>query len=200
MKAVVMLSGGMDSAVLLADLLSQGYQCSGVTVDYAQRHSREIDSARAIAKFYSVEHRVMMVRGLTGGVLLDLDAKVPHGHYEEASMLETVVPARNMLLLSLAASAASAQGVKHVAYGAHAGDHAIYADCRPEFVKAMRQVLNLDGIELLAPYISWKKGQIAERGKALNVPFGMTWSCYEGKAEPCGKCGTCVERREAFGQ
>ena len=127
----------------------------------------------------------------------------PDGHYTDESMKATVVPNRNMLFLAVAASWAIAQGAAAVAYAAHAGDHAIYPDCRPEFVRAMSAALGLADwrqLELATPFINWDKGQIVRRGAELGVPFEKTWSCYRGGTAHCGTCGTCVERREAFSQ
>jgi 7-cyano-7-deazaguanine synthase len=128
---------------------------------------------------------------------------VPHGHYAAESMKATVVPNRNMILLAVAIGRAVAVGAEAVAYAAHAGDHTIYPDCRPEFVDALAQAALLCDwrpIQILRPFVSWTKGAIVREGVRLGVPFELTWSCYEGEERPCGKCGTCVERAEAFAQ
>lgn len=203
MRTLVVLSGGMDSATLLYHLLDVGHDCSTITFRYGQRHSREILSARAIAEVAGVSHHLIQLdlalfgdaNALTGG------APVPHGHYADESMRATVVPNRNMILLACAAARAIATGCSAVAYGAHAGDHAIYPDCRPEFVGAMGRVLSLchyDKLDLLVPFLSLDKRQIARIGAELGVPFDLTWTCYEGGDLHCGRCGACVERREAL--
>lgn len=126
---------------------------------------------------------------------------VPEGHYEDESMKSTVVPNRNMILLSIATAGSIASGLEGVAYAAHAGDHAIYPDCRPAFADAMNEAIKLcdyTSQRLVRPFVSLTKADIVKAGAALGVPFERTWSCYNGGATHCGKCGTCVERIEAF--
>jgi 7-cyano-7-deazaguanine synthase len=126
---------------------------------------------------------------------------VPKGHYEDASMRTTVVPNRNMILLSLAGAVAEGWNAQCIAYAAHAGDHAIYPDCRPEFVMHLNQALRTgtyNGVELYTPFVQLRKEEIVVRGKQLRAPFHLTYSCYEGRPRHCGACGTCTERREAF--
>jgi 7-cyano-7-deazaguanine synthase len=205
-KVAVIFSGGLDSTVLLYDVhqtFSGNVRAS--SVNYGQRHRRELVAARLIADELGVEHRVIDLAALgrlvPGSSQTDSRVKVPHGHYEEESMKVTVVPNRNMMLLSTSAMVAIANGAKSLAYAAHAGDHAIYPDCRPEFVEAMRRALALadwNPLELMAPYLFDSKADIVRRGVLLAVPFGATWSCYEGVELHCGQCGTCVERQEAF--
>ncbi|MCB1120019.1 MAG: 7-cyano-7-deazaguanine synthase, partial [Verrucomicrobiae bacterium] len=127
--------------------------------------------------------------------------RVPHGHYEEENMKSTVVPNRNMILLSVATGWAVSLKADCVSYAAHAGDHAIYPDCREEFADALDKTMRLadwQEIYLNRPFVSWTKADIVRRGAELNVPFEKTWSCYEGGDQHCGRCGTCIERREAF--
>ena len=204
MRVVVLLSGGMDSAVLAWQLRADGYEVSALSVLYGQRHSREVESARAVAAAGGFPHRVVdleALRAVMGGSALTDSVPVPHGHYADESMRSTVVPNRNMVLLAVAGAMAASVGAEAVAYAAHAGDHAIYPDCRPEFVAAMARALALchyGKIALLAPFAGMSKGDIARTGVALGVPFGLTWTCYEGGAVHCGRCGACTERREAF--
>lgn len=204
-SSVLILSGGVDSTVLLANLLAEGRRVRALTIDYGQRHRREIESARAVAAHHAIEHRVADLRavaGLMGGnALTDPSVKVPEGHYEAESMKATVVPNRNMLFLALAGSWAVATKSDSVVYGAHGGDHAIYPDCRPEFADAMDRALGLcdwHPVRLERPFVDWDKSAIVRRGAELGVPFALTWSCYVGGEVHCGRCGTCVERREAF--
>jgi 7-cyano-7-deazaguanine synthase len=208
-KAIVILSGGMDSSVLLAHTIAtnKGGEVVAVTVDYGQRHNREIVCSRHQALSHGVKHEVVdmsgLFRQLGASCLTDLKQCVPHGHYTEETMKQTVVPNRNMILLSVAIAFAVKHKAGFVAYGAHAGDHTIYPDCRPEFADKMSElagIANWHRVELLRPFMTWTKSEIVKRGSCLGVQFGKTWSCYEGNEIACGKCGTCVERLEAFEQ
>jgi 7-cyano-7-deazaguanine synthase len=206
-SSVLILSGGIDSTVLLAHLLARGSQVRALTLDYGQRHRREIESAQAVAAHYGVEHRIADLRAVAGlmgdNALTDRSVEVPEGHYQAESMKATVVPNRNMLFLSLAGSWAVATRSDSVVYGAHGGDHAIYPDCRPEFAEAMDRALALcdwHTVRLERPFVDWDKAAIVRRGVELGAPLALTWSCYVGGSKPCGRCGTCVERREAFEQ
>jgi 7-cyano-7-deazaguanine synthase len=205
MKTVLIYSGGMDSTVLLYHLLDAGQSVAALSVDYGQRHKREIEAAAAICGRLEVEHRIADLQGLaplmTGSSLTDPSVEVPHGHYEEETMKATVVPNRNMLLLATATAWALARKAETVAYAAHSGDHAIYPDCREEFAEAMDRAIQLADwhkVRLQRPFVELSKADIVRRGAELGVPFAETWSCYEGGEVHCGRCGTCVERREAF--
>ena len=204
-KVVAIYSGGMDSTVLLYHLRSKDYDVRALSVDYGQRHRKELDCARAICRVIGIPHEVADLRGIThllkGSSLTDSEVDVPEGHYAEESMKATVVPNRNMIMLSVAIGYAISLRAKFVAYGAHAGDHTIYPDCRPEFAAAVNTAALLADwhqVELLRPFIRSTKAEIAKRGAELSVPFEMTWSCYKGGDRHCGLCGTCVERAEAF--
>lgn len=202
MNTVVLLSGGLDSAVLLAHLLDAGHACRAVSVAYGQRHAREVDAAAAVAVRYGVPHEVTALPpSLMAGSALTGGEPVPRGHYADPVMRATVVPNRNMLLLAVAGAVAVREGCGAVAYAAHAGDHPVYPDCRPEFTEAARELLGLCDyrpLDLLTPFVLWDKAGVVRRGAELGVPFGLTWSCYEGAEWHCGRCGACVERREAF--
>lgn len=204
MKHVVaLLSGGLDSAVLLYRLLAEGHRVTALSVDYGQRHARELVAARAIADSQSVPLRVVQVPSIASLLVSSQtnSCDVPHGHYADESMRVTVVPNRNMIMLAIAAGVAWSMKAQAIAYAAHRGDHAIYPDCRPEFVRAMDLALDsahYEPLDLLAPFLATTKGRIVEIGSELAVPFGLTYSCYEGAVLHCGKCGTCVERIEAF--
>ncbi len=205
-KAVALISGGMDSAVLAYELRDQGYAVEGLGVNYGQRHRKELEAAQALAAHMGITHEVVdlsTLRSLISASALTGDAPVPHGHYAEESMKITVVPNRNMIMLAVAAGVAASRGAQAIATAVHAGDHFIYPDCRPQFVDAMRTALwrGMEGlwhVELLTPFLMATKADIAKRGHDLGVPFELTWSCYEGGEHHCGRCGTCVERREAF--
>jgi 7-cyano-7-deazaguanine synthase len=199
-KTLLIYSGGKDSTVLLYHLRALGHDVECVSFNYNQRHKRELESAKNICSMLDVKHSVLDIPQLHGSALTG-NGEVPHGHYAEESMKQTVVPNRNMVMLSHAASMAIAKDKDILAYGCHAGDHAIYPDCRTEFVEAMKVALSLcdwKQLELFTPFVEFDKGWIARLGHELEVPFDMTWTCYEGGEEPCGKCGSCVERNEAL--
>lgn len=205
MKTILIYSGGIDSTVLLYALRSEGCEIAALSINYGQRHERELACAAKICAELEVEHRIADLRGLapllTGSSLTDPSMSVPHGHYEEANMKATVVPNRNMLLLATAAAWAIARKADTIAYAAHHGDHAIYPDCREEFAEAMDQAIQLadwHSVRLLRPFVDLSKADIVRRGADLGVCFEQTWSCYEGGEMHCGLCGTCIERREAF--
>jgi len=204
---VVVLSGGMDSAVLLYAALQEFEPpVLTVTFDYGQRHRKEIHCAVTLASGRSVENvRVDLSRAgaqvMGGSSQTDPNVPVPHGHYEDESMKQTVVPNRNAIMLSLAMGLAISRGINTVAYGAHSGDHAIYPDCRPEFVKAMQQVgacCHYTQVCIWTPFMADDKAGICQAGIEMGVPFEKTWTCYEGGDVACGKCGSCQERLEAF--
>jgi len=204
MKTVLLLSGGIDSTALAVDLLAQGQQVEAISFDYGQRHVRELEAARAVAQCLNIPQIVValdLARIAPTSSQTSREIPVPKGHYADESMRITVVPNRNMCMLSLATAHAIASGAECVAYAAHKGDHAIYPDCRPAFVYAMEKVMALcdyEPIRLLAPYAALSKADIVLRGANFGAPFALTYSCYAGEALHCGACGTCVERREAF--
>jgi len=204
MKGVVILSGGMDSTTLLYDVVKQGYETYAVSFDYNQKHKRELDGAKATCEKLGLEHKVLdlgVLNQVAPSALTRDDWDIPEGHYADENMKQTVVPNRNMVMLSLATAYAIGKGAKHLFYGAHAGDHDIYPDCRKEYVEALKETIKLadwNEVELKAPYLDIDKGDIAIKGKELGVDYSLTWTCYKGKEDACGKCGSCVERLEAF--
>lgn len=209
MKTLIVLSGGADSATLAYHLKATGDELEAVSFDYGQRHKREIESAVVIAGHLGINHQVVLLPGLgkllKGSALTDDAVAVPHGHYEEETMRQTVVPNRNTIMLSIAWGIACAGGFEAVALGIHAGDHFIYPDCRPGYVVQLQHALRAgteghrhEGLHLEAPFLHLKKADIIKLGLELGVPYEMTWTCYEGGDDACGKCGSCRERVEAF--
>jgi 7-cyano-7-deazaguanine synthase len=208
MKAIAIISGGMDSVTLAHLLKSQGCSLHLLSFNYGQRHKKEIDFARLTAQDLGASHDVIDLSGvgsfLKGSALTD-EITVPDGHYAEETMKVTVVPNRNAIMLAIAYGVAVVEQAEIVATGVHAGDHFIYPDCRPEFIAAFdkMQQLAIEGfghpdLKLLAPFSQIGKHDIVTIGARLRVPYERTWSCYKGGEIHCGTCGTCVERREAF--
>jgi 7-cyano-7-deazaguanine synthase len=209
MTTLILLSGGLDSTVLAAYYADRGEALHAVSVDYGQRHARELEAAQAVAAHYGARHDVLDLTGLgallSGSALTDPDVPVPDGHYAEESMKATIVPNRNMIMLSAAAGIALAHGYHAVATAVHAGDHYIYPDCRPEFIAAVNDAVTVGmagiarpGFTIEAPFITNSKADIARLGTDLGAPLHLTWSCYKGGEVHCGRCGTCVERAGAF--
>ncbi|MEO0508354.1 MAG: 7-cyano-7-deazaguanine synthase QueC [Verrucomicrobiota bacterium] len=205
MKTLAIYSGGLDSTVLLYHMLKTGHDVHALSVDYGQRHVKELECAASVCKQLGIGHKVADLSAiqplLAGSSLTSPEIDVAEGHYTEENMKTTVVPNRNMILLALATGHALSIGATQVAYAAHSGDHAIYPDCRNEFADAMAQAMTLcdwEKIELSRPFVDWSKADIVRRGAELEVPFELTWSCYKGGEKHCGRCGTCIERREAF--
>ena len=208
MKTLIICSGGLDSVTLAYKIQNDPTRTLSriISFDYGQRHKKELQSAGLCAKILGVPHYIIDITNagahLTGSALTD-NVDVPDGHYAEETMRSTVVPNRNAIMLSIAYGIASANGDDCVSTAVHGGDHFIYPDCRPAFIKAFETMQNaaLDGfskITLYTPYLDQSKTEIAADAGALNVPIENTWSCYKGGDLHCGRCGTCVERREAF--
>lgn len=206
MNALLICSGGFDSVTLAYRLAAEHSLGALLTFDYGQRHRKEIDAAKRSAEQLAVPHLVMDIstigRQLSGSALTD-DIAVPHGHYSEENMKLTVVPNRNAIMLTIAFGVASARGFDSVALAVHGGDHFIYPDCRPDFIRlfGQMQARALEGVAdvaLLAPYVDADKTEIARDAARFAVPVADTWSCYEGGEIHCGRCGTCVERIEAM--
>ncbi len=206
---VGILSGGLDSTTMAFALRAEGCRLSLVSFDYGQRHRTELAAARAVAARLETPHKLIDLRSigalLTGSALTDTSVDVPRGHYTDESMACTVVPNRNAIMLDIATGIAVAQGADAVAFGAHGGDHPIYPDCRSEFVRAFTEMTRIANagflssrFRVVAPFLSLTKSEIVRVGARIGVPFELTWSCYEGGVVHCGRCGTCVERREAF--
>jgi len=204
-ETVIILSGGMDSAVLAAERHHQGDTLYALSFDYGSKHAaKELACARELASKYCKTHamiRLGFVGELLTSALLEDGEQIPKGHYEDESMKKTVVPFRNGIMLSIAVGYAENIGAKAVLIGSHAGDHAIYPDCRPEFTTAIcvAAVKGTYGeVEVLAPFSKWTKRTIGLHGRELGVDFAGTWTCYVGSKHHCGECGACTERKEAL--
>lgn len=203
--AVIVYSGGLDSTVLLHLLKREGKADAALLFDYGQKHKKELEFARKNCEKLGVPFDIADLRPITRlfgkNSLTDASAEVPDGNYDDSNMKSTVVPNRNMIMISVATARAIALGANEVAYAAHSGDHAIYPDCRDEFADALDGVLALchyDPVKLLRPFVDMSKADIVALGAELGVDFSQTWSCYKGGEIHCGTCGTCTERKEAF--
>ena len=205
MRALVLFSGGLDSTVLATQMKKDAEETRLLSIDYGQRHAKELDHSQKVADHLGLAHEILKLpqlgQILGGSSLTDKSMTLPEGHYAEESMKSTVVPNRNMILLALAGGHALSIGFDTIAYAAHAGDHTIYPDCRPEFADAMDTALGLadwNTLSLHRPYVEMTKSDLVSLGDKLEAPLHLTWSCYAGGERHCGKCGTCVERKEAF--
>lgn len=203
--SLIVVSGGMDSITMLYEYKED--IALAVTFDYGANHGpREIPLARMHCERLGIEHVVITMNFMKQyfqSSLLNGAAAIPEGHYADDNMRSTVVPFRNGIMLAIACGLAESRGLKRLMIANHAGDHAIYPDCRPGFVEAMSQATQegtYDHIRIEAPYTNLTKGDIARHGKALGIDYSETWSCYKGGEKHCGKCGTCVERREALAE
>lgn len=203
--SVLIVSGGMDSITMLYEYSDR--IAIGLSFDYGSNHNaREIPFARLHCERLGIRHVVIgldfMHRYFKSSLLEGADA-IPEGHYASDNMKSTVVPFRNGIMLAIAAGIAESNGLRHVMMANHGGDHAIYPDCRPEFVSAFGAAVRAgtyEGITVEAPYTDITKADIARRGRALGIDYSETWSCYKGGERHCGRCGTCVERREALAE
>ena len=201
--SIIIVSGGMDSVTLLCEYKDR--IAVGVSFDYGSNHNaREIPFACQHCEMLGIEHIVIDLAFMPKyfkSSLLDGAGAIPEGHYADDNMKSTVVPFSNGIMLSITAGIAESMGLKYVMMANHGGDHTIYPDCRQEFVNAMSEATKagtFPGIEILAPYTGITKADIARRGKALGIDYSKTWSCYKGGEHHCGKCGTCMERKEAM--
>lgn len=201
--SVIVVSGGMDSITLLYDKKDE--IALAVTFDYGSNHNaKEIAWAKVHCERLNIKHIVIkldfMHRYFTSSLLEGGDA-IPDGHYADENMKSTVVPFRNGIMLSIAAGIAESNGLKKILIANHGGDHTIYPDCRPEFIKAMNEAIingTYEDVSIDAPYTNITKADIAAIGKRLGIDYSETWSCYKGGEKHCGKCGTCIERKEAL--
>jgi len=201
MKTVIICSGGLDSTVLYYHAKVQGYEIIPVNFSYGSKHNH-IERERAKLLIPDLRCIDIDLSFLKSSLLSGQDA-IPQGHYEAKNMKSTVVPFRNGIMLSYAIAIAENEEAGCVMLGSHAGDHTIYPDCRPSFTRAMNQASKkgtFNGVRVLSPFNNYSKGGIVKVGKSMGIEAIMnkTWTCYEGQEIHCGKCGSCVERKEAF--
>ena len=203
--SAIIYSGGLDSTTLLYE--EQQRIALAITFDYGSNHAqREIACARDHCRQLGIEHLVVDLSFFKGNILSSLTAgadAIPDGDYDDGNMHSTVVPFRNGIMLSVACGIAESRGLTHVFIANHGGDHAIYPDCRPAFIKAMNAAMQAgtyEGVTLEAPYTDLTKADIVRRGTAMGIDYATTYSCYKGKEQHCGTCGTCRERQEAFAE
>ena len=201
--SVIILSGGMDSVTLLYD--RREYIALAVTFDYGSNHNkREAECAAYHCQKLGIEHIIIpldFMRQYFKSSLLEGADAVPEGHYKEENMKSTVVPFRNGIMLSIACGLAESRGLKYVFIANHSGDHAIYPDCRATFIEAMSEAMaygTYKHVKIAAPYTGLLKGQIVGIGAELGIDYSETYSCYKGGEKHCGKCSTCIERKEAM--
>lgn len=200
MKTLVILSGGLDSTTVLHKLNADGHEVGAISFDYGQKHSKELEFARYWGEKHGIPHSIVRLDNIFSGSALTNDKPMPLTDYSVESMKATIVPNRNMVMLSIAISKAISGGYDAVAYGAHAGDRDVYPDCRHEFVNAMRHAAALcdwQQIQLLTPLLNMTKSEVVVLARSLGFDLKRTWSCYEGHDIPCGRCGACRARIEA---
>ncbi|MGN0351580.1 MAG: 7-cyano-7-deazaguanine synthase QueC [Roseburia sp.] len=215
MKALVLSSGGVDSTTCLG-IAVEKYGKENVvalSIAYGQKHQKEIEAAQNVARYYGVEHLYLNLEPIFQysdcSLLQHSDREIPHESYAkqlektDGTPVSTYVPFRNGLFLSSAASIALSKECSVIYYGAHADDSAgnAYPDCSSAFHNAMNEAIYEGSgkqLRIEAPFVNWTKAQVVKKGLELKVPYHLTWSCYEGGEEPCGVCGTCIDRQEAF--
>lgn len=203
MNIMLLYSGGLDSTTLLHDLLRNGHDVICLSFDYEQTHKKELEYAKYWTKYFKLKHEIISLGGIFAGSALTHDKAMPLEDYSTESMKATVVPNRNMVMLSIAASKAIQSSCDSVAYAAHAGDAVVYPDCRPEFVSRMSDAIRIcdwHQLELLTPYVEMSKKDIYQRATNMGYDTRKTWSCYVGDDEPCGQCGSCRSRLDATGR
>lgn len=201
--SIIVLSGGMDSTTMLYDYRER--IAMAVSFHYGSNHNdKELAFAKLHCERLGIPHLIIplaFIKEHFQSSLLSGAEAIPEGNYDEDNMRSTVVPFRNGIMLAIAAGLAENEHLQYIMLANHSGDHAIYPDCRPEFVEAMNQATQAgtwNGVQLFTPYTHLTKGEIAKRGVALGIDYNETWSCYKGGDKPCGVCGTCREREEAL--
>ena len=199
-KVVVLLSGGLDSTVALANAVDKGHEVVAVSFDYGQSHVKELEAAKRIADHYKVPHQIIDIRGiLAGASALTGALEIPDTHATDIDA--TYVPGRNLVMVSIGAAVAEAVGAGAVVIGANADDNAGYKDCRPAFIDALDNAVRngtLNGVCVWAPFICMTKKDIVDLSRSIGAPIGWSWSCYRGGETSCMNCGACESREDAF--
>lgn len=205
-KAVLSLSGGLDSSTLLAWMLQEmKFDVVPVSFAYGSKHGDyELDASQRIVKHYGLQSHLFDLSDVFVSFksnLLRAGGPIPEGHYEAESMKQTVVPGRNLIFASILTGLAESIGASVIALGVHAGDHAIYPDCRPLFIQRLQSTVEAatgQQVTILTPFLRWSKTDIVAQGLRLKVPYHLTRTCYKDQDVACGKCGSCTERIESF--
>lgn len=203
-KCLVVLSGGMDSTTTLHKAIEDFEEVEAISFFYEQKHKKELDCARKTCQKLQInlkEVNLSYLSEIVNSALTSKELEIPEGHYEDENMKQTVVPFRNMIFFSNALAYASTIKASHVGLGVHSGDHAIYPDCRPEFWNVMQtagKIGDWTSIDIYNPFQNLSKIEIVKEGIKMGVDYANTWTCYKGEKLPCGECGSCVERQEAF--
>ncbi|MCF8372956.1 MAG: 7-cyano-7-deazaguanine synthase QueC [Bacteroidales bacterium] len=212
MKAVVLLSGGLDSATALYLAKSKGFEVFALSFEYGQKHKRELEAAQKLASKIGVtEHKIVSLNlsGWGSSSLTNQDVEISQGHIDSGEIPATYVPARNMIFLSVAASYCEALGAQDIFIGVSEVDYSGYVDCRREFIDAMEAAINKGTvcaveddrpIKIHAPFINMTKAEEIKLGVGMGVDYSLTWSCYRGGDKPCGSCDSCLLRAKAFSE
>ena len=202
-SVLVVYSGGLDSYTLLNKAMKKFDRVEAITFNYGQKHNKEIEYAKSNCAELNIKHEVVNLdlENILAGSALVGDIDIPEGNYDKEKMKQTILPNRNMIMISVAASLVIKNDIEYLWYAAHSGDHEIYPDCRPEFIDKMAAVLEIcdyHKIKFEAPFQNLTKNEIVATGLSMNLDYSKTWTCYEGNALACGQCGSCIERLEAF--
>ena len=202
-SVLVVYSGGLDSYTLLNKAIKKFDYVEAITFNYGQKHNKEIEYAKSNCAKLNINHEVVNLdlKNILADSALVGDIDVPEGNYDKEKMKQTIVPNRNMIMISVAASLVIKNDIEYLWYAAHSGDHEIYPDCRPEFIDKMAAVLEIcdyHKIKFEAPFQNLSKNEIVATGLSMGLDYSKTWTCYEGKEKPCGKCSACLERALSF--
>ena len=202
-SVLVVYSGGLDSYTLLNKAMKKFDRVEAITFNYGQKHNKEIEYAKSNCAELNIKHEVVNLdlENILSGSALVGDIDIPEGNYDKEKMKQTIVPNRNMIMISVAASLVIKNDTEYLWYAAHSGDHEIYPDCRPEFIDKMAAVLEIcdyHKIKFEAPFQNLSKNEIVATGLSMGLDYSKTWTCYEGKEKPCGKCSACLERALSF--
>ena len=202
-SVLVVYSGGLDSYTLLNKAIKNFDYVEAITFNYGQKHNKEIEYAKSNCAKLNINHEVVNLdlKNILADSALVGDIDVPEGNYDKEKMKQTIVPNRNMIMISVAASLVIKNNIEYLWYAAHSGDHEIYPDCRPEFIDKMTEVLEIcdyHKIKFEAPFQNLSKSEIVATGLSMNLDYSKTWTCYEGKEKPCSKCSACLERALSF--